>query len=173
MYSTRKLHIIDLNKYLFNPPPGLPRYGRLWFFLLVEASQRSRSRAFSLLIETQATESSFQGPEGLPPAPARPGSCPPLLVKNDAIKKTTTNTANATEKSQKGSQKSNLFIVLLTRILKCENVFGLHRRERIEVQAILKTAKQQPQHDMQTNAHTHLRFDGKETEELSKRFPEK
>ena len=40
-------------------------------------------------------------------------------------------------------------------------MFGQHRCGRIEVQAILKTAKKQPQHDMQTNAHTHLRFEWK------------
>ena len=49
-------------------------------------------------------------------------------------------------------------------------MFGLHRRERIEVQAILKTAKKQPQHDMQTNAHTHTcGFNAKMPEGLSKR----
>ena len=46
---------------------------------------------------------------------------------------------------------------------------GLHRHERIEVQAILNTPKKQPQHDMQTNAHTHLRS-WKNAEGLSKRI---
>ena len=37
--------------------------------------------------------------------------------------------------------KGVLSLFFLTRILKRENVFGLRRRERIEVQAILKTSK--------------------------------
>ena len=54
--------------------------------------------------------------------------------------------------------KSDIVLLFRKRTLKCEHVFGLRRRERIEVQAILKTAKKRPKHDMQTNAHTHLRF---------------
>ena len=71
--------------------------------------------------------------------------------------------------SHKCSPKGNFVIVFLTRILKHENVFGLHRRERIEVQAILKTAKKRQKNDMQTNAYTHLRFQCKSVEKAFKR----
>ena len=54
----------------------------------------------------------------------------------------------------------------LTRILKCENVFGLHRRERIEVQAILETAKNDKRTTCkQTLTHT-FDFNGKMSERL-------
>ena len=56
----------------------------------------------------------------------------------------------------------------LTRILKCENVFGLHRRERIEAQAILKTAKKRQKTTCeQTPTHT-FDFNGKVSERLAK-----
>ena len=60
--------------------------------------------------------------------------------------------------SPKWVQKCYFFMVSWRRSLKWKHTFGLRRRERIEVQATLETSKKQPTHDMQTNAHTHLRF---------------
>ena len=65
---------------------------------------------------------------------------------------------NTTNMSPTCSQKCYFFKVCWKRHLKWKNTFGLHRRERIEVWAILKTVKKRPKHDMQTNTHTHTRL---------------
>jgi hypothetical protein len=64
----------------------------------------------------------------------------------------------ATERSPKCFPKCHFFMVCWRPSLKRKHTFGLRRRELIEVQAILKTVKRRPQHDMQTDAHFHLRF---------------
>ena len=133
----------------------------VWAFVVFSLGWSILAFTLSSFFAFKRNSSSWELFLGAPGAPARSGLTPPFLVQNDTIKKTTTNMANATDKSQKCSHKCHFFMVLLTRILKCENVFGLHRRERIEVQAILKTAKKWQKNDMQTNAYTHLRFSWK------------
>ena len=64
-------------------------------------------------------------------------------------------------KGLQNAPQSITFIDFSTRIRKQKTVFGLRKRKRIEVHSNLETAKKQPTHDMQTNTHTHVRFEWK------------
>ena len=108
---------------------------------------------------------------GAPGAPARSGLLrpePPFFSKKWSHKKKHNKHGKCHRKVSKMLPKILLCHYFLTRILKWENVFGLHRRERIEVQAILKTAKKRQKNDMQTNATHTFDLNGKVPNKLSK-----